>query len=108
MFIRLVVGVAFACACNRAPAPAPDGPLDPAKYAAYFTQYPFGGHDLEWWATRLEELGPKGAHADAKLYALTVDRAHKNGLVVEDQGPHLVVKPKPELAAVLMKRLEVK
>ena len=103
----LTVALSLASACPKG-GQSKDAALDPAKYSAYFTQYPFGGHTLEWWETRVAELAPGGAHADASLYALTVERAQKNGLAVDATGSRIVVKPTPAMTAVLMQRLEVK
>jgi hypothetical protein len=110
-----VLGLCILVGCKPAPvevkAPAA-GALDPTKYAVYFTRYPFGGRTTDAWRERLEELKPGGARADAALYAFTVERARKNGLVVEpllpDAHAPIVVQPNAELTAALMKRLDVK
>lgn len=82
--------------------------IDPAKYAAYLTRYPFGGQTTEWWSERLTTL-KSGDKADPALYALTVERAKANGLIVEDGGAGaVVVKPGRELAAVIITRMGVK
>lgn len=83
--------------------------IDPTKYAAYMTRYPFGGRTTEWWSERLTSL-KAGPSADAALYALTVERAKANGLVVEEgAGPEggVLVKPGPELTARLLERMEL-
>lgn len=106
-----VLGLAVLWGCQREPVEV-KGPIDPTKYAVYFARYPFGGHTTDVWRDRLEELRPGGPHADAAVYALTVERAQKNGLVVEPgvpgTGAHIVVKPGAQLTASLMQRLDVK
>ena len=87
---------------------AAKGPIDPSKYAAYLVRYPFGGHRVEWWETRLEELAPGGAHADAALYQLTVERAQQNGLVVTNNNGRITVVPNPQLATTIIARLGVR
>jgi hypothetical protein len=89
--------------CTKAVEP----PKKQTDYAMYMTSYPFGGHRVDWWETRLTELAPGGAAANPDLYALTKERAEKNGLVVEVQGERHIVKPGPELSKRLMERLGV-
>jgi hypothetical protein len=80
--------------------------IDAAKYAAYMTRYPFGGRTIEWWSVRLSEL-KSGPNADAAVYALTVQRAQANGLIVDDATSPVTVKPGPELTAKLLARMEL-
>jgi hypothetical protein len=103
-----LAGAIVTSSCRKGDAVVDADPLDPAKYAAYFTHYPFGGRDLDWWQAQLADLSPSGAHPDAKAYALTVERAQRNGLVVEESGGRITVKPDRATTEVLMRRLEVK
>ena len=80
--------------------------IDAAKYGAYMTRYPFGGRTSEWWSARLTEL-KSGPTADPAVYALTVERAKANGLVVDEAANPITVRPGPELTAKLLERMEV-
>jgi hypothetical protein len=91
------------CGGEEAAAPQAKKALDPQKYADYMARYPFGGQRLEWWRAELAALAPGGARPDATLYALTKERAERNGLQVDGAE----VKPGPAVAAQMMKRLGV-
>jgi hypothetical protein len=104
----ILVMLAAAAGCKKAPARVDAGPMIMDGYASYLTRFPFGGRTLEWWQERLVELSPAGTHPDAALYALTVERAEKNGLVVEGKGSALTVRPDPKLTEIIMKRTESK
>lgn len=110
--IGLVFGlwiVAAGAGCPKAEVVAADaGPIDPARYTAYFAHYPFGGQSLEWWRERLNEARPGGPHPDEAAVALLVERAKRNGLVVESKEGMFEVKVEPRIAEILLRRLEVK
>lgn len=103
--VRTASLLAFVVAVGAAGCPndPPKSFAPPRDYALYLTRYPFGGQTLEWWQERITSLAPGGAHEDAKLYALTVARAQKNGLVVGADG---VVKVGPERTARIIARIE--
>lgn len=97
--------VVAALACG-APAPPAEPVDDPAvKYARLLIDFPFGGQPVRWWRGRLAELAPGGAQADAELYRLTVERARKNGLVVDEATNG--VRPGKEVTVQLLVRLGV-
>lgn len=97
-----VLVAALGCADAAPPAPPPDPVV---KYAGLLTDFPFGGRKLGWWSARLAELAPGGAHPDATLYRLTVDRARNNGLVVDEASN--TVQPGQEVTVLLLLRLGV-
>ncbi len=100
----LLLLLAVVAGCSKSGASDHDaGATDVDKYAIYLTRYPFGGRTLEWWQERLRSLAPGGASADPALFALTVERARKNGLEVSADN---VVKPGAALTAVILKRSE--
>ncbi|OGQ22639.1 MAG: hypothetical protein A2138_12660 [Deltaproteobacteria bacterium RBG_16_71_12] len=88
-------------------APPPEQPaVDPAeKYARLLIDFPFGGRPVRWWRDRLAELSPGGAHPDAALYRMTVERAAKNGLAVDEATNR--VRPGQEVTVQILVRLGV-
>ncbi|MBI1945748.1 MAG: hypothetical protein HYS27_08630 [Deltaproteobacteria bacterium] len=102
--VALCALIALLPACRE---PATEAPAaDPAvKYARLLIDFPFGGQPVRWWRGRLAELSPGGAHADAALYRLTVERARKNGLVVDEATNG--VRPGQEVTVQILVRLGV-
>ncbi len=101
--IAIALATVLAACAEPAPPPPPEDPA--AKYARLLIDFPFGGQPVRWWRSRLAELAPNGAHPDPALYRLTVERARKNGLDV-DEGKN-GVRPGKEVTVQLLVRLGV-
>lgn len=96
--------------CSRGASAADAGPTksDAERYAQYMVNYPFGGQRPEWWEQAIADARPGGASPDPARYALLLERAKRNGLVVVEKHDGANVRPGPELAQKLLERVGVR